>query len=355
MYSVTYKYLLNERLDTNVLSVLIGNDECRQPFKASIFNTKIETGINKTIKKEEAKSNDRGLKAFAKNIGSYKFIGGEEIFQITPDYFRCRSDKGTFSKAQFIQNACLSEIKMIELDLSGTAKARYQDFSTCKVGKTIPINPRAVFSTLGYREFAEAESMLHFVDSLREFSNGKPVGIKLCVDKKEFHEICYAIRKTEIFPDFIVIEGNRTGDNFFEINALHNAGMPLYEALLFASKTLQTYGLEKHIKIIASANVISAFDVLKILALGADMVYSAMPGGSMNYYGRSRLIKPIQDAAEFQNNILSNIVTIMEACGFRSVHDLTLPNFLRKLDELQVAVLQVPDNALVSSNWQNVS
>jgi hypothetical protein len=135
MYSVTYKYLLNERLDTNVLSVLIGNDECRQPFKASIFNTKIETGINKTIKKEEAKSNDRGLKAFAKNIGSYKFIGGEEIFQITPDYFRCRSDKGTFSKAQFIQNACLSEIKMIELDLSGTAKARYQDFSTCKVGK----------------------------------------------------------------------------------------------------------------------------------------------------------------------------------------------------------------------------
>ena len=355
MYSVTYKYLSNERIDRNVLNVLIGNDECRQPFKASIFNTKIETGINKTIKKEEAKSNHRGLKAFAKNIGSYKFIGGEEIFQITPDYFRCRSDKGTFSKAQFIQNACLSEIKMIELDLSGTAKARYQDFSTCKVGKTIPINPRAVFSTLGYREFAEAESMLHFVDSLREFSNGKPVGIKLCVDRKEFHEICYAIRKTGLFPDFIVVEGYTTADNFAQINSKCNIRMPLYEGLLFVSKTLQTYGLEKHIKVIASANVVSAFDVLKILALGADMVYSEMPGFSINYYDSSRLVKPIQDAVNFQNNIMSNIVTIMEACGFRSVYDLTLPNFFRKLDELQLAVLHVPGNALVNPGWQNVS
>jgi len=352
---VTYKYLLNERIDGNVLSVLIGNDTCGQPFKAPIFNTIIETGINRAIEMEDTKPNDRVLKAFAKNIHGCKFTGGEEIFQITPEYFRCRNDKGTFSKKQFIQNACLPEIKMIELDLSGTAKARHHDFLNCKVGKTTKMNTRAVFASLGYREFAAAESMLHFVDTLREYSDAKPVGIKLCVDKKEFHEICYAIRKTEIFPDFIAIEGNKAGDNFFDINAQHNAGMPLYEALLFASKTLQTYGLEKHIKIIASANVISAFDVLKILALGADMVYSAMPGGSMNYYGRSRLIKPIQDAAEFQNNILSNIVTIMEACGFRSVHDLTLPNFLRKLDELQVAVLQVPDNALVSSNWQNVS
>jgi hypothetical protein len=352
---VTYKYLLNERIDRNVLSVLIGNDTCGQPFNAAIFNTTIETDINSTMEMEDKKSNDSGLKAFAKDIRGCKFTGGEEIFQITPEYFRCRNDKGSFSKKQFIQNACLPEKKMIELDLSGTAKARHQDFSNCKVGKTTRMNPRAVFATLGYREFAEAESMLHFVDALRAYSDAKPVGVKLCVDKKEFHEICYAIRKTEIFPDFIVIEGNRTADNFFEINALHNARMPLYEALLFASKTLQTYGLEKHIKIIASANVVSAFDVLKILALGADMVYSAMPGCSINYYGRSRLIKPIEDAVEFQHNILSNIVTIMEACAFRSVHDLTLPNFLRKLHELQVAVLQVPDNALVSSNWQNVS
>ena len=131
--------------------------------------------------------------------------------------------------------------------------------------------------------------------------------------------------------------------------------MPLYEALLFVSKTLQTYGLEKHIKIIASANIVSAFDVLKILALGADMVYSAMPGCSVNSYEKSRLIKPMQDAVEFHNNIMSNIVTIMEACGFKSVYDLTLPNFFRKLDELQLAVLQVPGNALVNSDWQNVS
>jgi hypothetical protein len=350
---VTYKHLLNERIDRNILSVLIGNDECCQPFKASIFNTTIEAGINNTIEKEGTKPNDRDRNAFAKNIGSRKFTGGEEIFQITPDYSRCRNDKGTFSKAQFIQNACLSEIKMIELDLSGTTKARHQNFLTCKVGKTTRMNPRAVFSTLGYREFAEAESMLHFVNTLREFSDGKPVGIKLCVDRKEFHEICYAIRKTELFPDFIVVEGYKRADNFSQTNSECNVRMPLYEGLLFASKALQTYGLEKHIKIIASANVVSAFDVLKILALGANMVYSELPGCSINYYGNRRLAKPIQDAVAFQSNIISNIVTIMEACGFKSICDLTLPNFLRKLDELQLAVLQVPGKSLVYSNWQN--
>src|SRR6185436_10387979 len=100
---MTYKYLLNERIDRNVLSVLIGNDQCCQPFKAAIFNAEIETGINRTAEKEETKSSERYRKAFRKNIDSCKFIGGEEIFQITPAYFGCRSNKGTFSKAQFVQ------------------------------------------------------------------------------------------------------------------------------------------------------------------------------------------------------------------------------------------------------------
>jgi len=354
MYSVTYKYLLNERIDRSVLSVLIGNDECCQPFKTAIFNTRIDTGINKTIEKEEITPNEKASKTFETDIDICKFIGGEEIFKITPAYVGCRSDKGTFNKAQFSQNACLSEIKMIELDLSGTARAGRNDFLACKIGKATRKSPRAVFSTLGYREFAEAESMLHFLDTLRNFSDGKPVGIKLCIDRKEFHEICYAIRKTELFPDFIVIEDDNAGNSFFQTNSRDNIKMPLYEALLFVSKTLQTYGLEKHIKIIASANIVLAFDVLKVLALGADMVYSTMPGCSLNFHDNRRLMK-FQDAVEFQNNIMSNIVAIMETCGFRSVYDLTLPNFLRKLDELQLAVLEVPGNALVNSNSQKVS
>ena len=65
-------------------------------LRQAIFNTKIETDINKTIEKEETKSNDRGRKAFTKNIDSCKFTGGEEIFQITPEYFGCRSRQRHF-------------------------------------------------------------------------------------------------------------------------------------------------------------------------------------------------------------------------------------------------------------------
>ena len=57
--------------------------------------------------------------------------------------------------------------------------------------------------------------MIHFLDSLRELSGKKPIGIRLCIsDKKEFREICHAIRKTQLIPDFIVVEGS------FEVTAL---------------------------------------------------------------------------------------------------------------------------------------
>ena len=343
--------------DRNVLSVLIGNDECCHPFKASIFNIKIKNNVDNTIEKEGTKMDDGRRKTFAKKIDSGKFTGGEEIFQITPEYSGCKTDNGTFSKAQFMQNACLSEIKMIELDLSGTANARHQDFSTCKIGRTTRMSTSTAFSTLGYREFAEAEGMLHFLDTLRECSDRKPVGIKLCIGSKEFHEICYSFRKTGLIPDFIVVgDANAGEESLPQTKPSGNTRMRLYEALLFVSKTLQTYGLEKQIKIIASASILSAFDVLKILALGADMVYSEMPAhGLVNQHENGRLFDTVQDSVNFHNNIMNNIATMMEACGFKSVCDLSLSNFFRKLDELQLTALQAQNSSLVNSDWQNVS
>ena len=79
--------------------------------------------------------------------------------------------------------------------------------------------------------------MAMFLDSLRQLSSKKPVGIRLCVaDKKEFHEICYAFRKTEIIPDYIVIE---------DCSVENNLCMPFHETLWFAAKALETYGLAK--------------------------------------------------------------------------------------------------------------
>lgn len=52
-------------------------------------------------------------------------------------------------------------------------------------------------------------------------------------------------------------------------------GMPLTDALVFANRTLKNHGLRDEIKILASGKVITAFDIARNIALGADAVFSA--------------------------------------------------------------------------------
>ena len=52
-------------------------------------------------------------------------------------------------------------------------------------------------------------------------------------------------------------------------------GMALTDALVFANKTLKEFDLKKHIKIIVSGKLITAFDISKVLALGADACYTS--------------------------------------------------------------------------------
>jgi len=91
---------------------------------------------------------DRGQKTFTKNMNGWKLTEGGEILQVTPEYTGCSTDKGTFNKVQFMRNARLYEIKIIELDLSKAAKARHEIFSTSKIGNITSMNAGATLSTL---------------------------------------------------------------------------------------------------------------------------------------------------------------------------------------------------------------
>jgi len=52
-------------------------------------------------------------------------------------------------------------------------------------------------------------------------------------------------------------------------------GTPLKEAVYLTDKLLKEFGLRDDIKIIASGRVVDGFDILKILALGADGINMA--------------------------------------------------------------------------------
>ena len=137
-------------------------------------------------------------------------MAGEDlVWQIGPSFIGCRTVNGSFDSKVFKENACLSEVKMIELILSTPIKPVYNADSSLNIRGALSTKTNTKnFPGSSYTTFSEPEGLIHFLDFLRELSGGKPIGIRLCIsDKKEFHEICHAIRKTQLIPDFIVVEG----------------------------------------------------------------------------------------------------------------------------------------------------
>src|SRR4029079_15035910 len=127
-----------------------------------------------------------------------------------------------------------------------------------------------------HAEFNNSKELISFLQLLRELSQGKPVGFKLCIgDKQEFIDICDAITTTGIIPDFISVDGGEGGTGAAPLEFTDHLGMPLHEALAFVKQTLEETELSKHIKILAAGKIITGFYILKALSLGASACYSA--------------------------------------------------------------------------------
>lgn len=354
-------------LELGDLRTTIGNEQCAQPYNASILNIGAMSygALSKTA--IQALNEGAHIGNFAHNSGEggispYHLRGGDLIWQIGTGYFGCRTPKGTFDPELFSDNALKPQVKMIELKLSQGAKPGHggilpaeKNTNEISAIRNVPAYT-TVISPPRHTAFGKAESMLLFIQSLRELSSGKPVGLKLCIgQKKEFQEICHYMRKTGIFPDFITIDGSEGGTGAAPLEFADNVGMPLYEALTFVSATLENYGLKKHVKIIAAGKIISGFDILKAIALGANACYSAR--GMMFALGCIQALKcdsgncPVGVAtqnvrlykglditdkrvrvANFHKNTIKATIELMEACGFRDLSTISISSFFRRLN-----------------------
>lgn len=319
------------------LTVLFGNSYCTQPYRSSIVcHEAIPVNQHSNFipgKKGSLKENF--LQKFDDEIYDDDDFEKNIIWQIGPGYPGCSSENYNFNPQLFRANAMQSFVKMIELKLVASATEKKLFTKKDVYTNNLIHNKYEVTNlpvTAMHTAFSTAEGLAIFLDSLRQLSGKKPVGIRLSItNKKEFHEICYAFRKTGIIPDYIVIEDCDKEDNS-SLHSLQSACMPLYEALLFVSKTLEMYGLEKEIKIIAVTAVNSAFDVLKLQALGADAI-------SMKNYAEAVAMQTGTSSKKYindlHNKIIRNTAEIMKACGFINLKDITLPSLLRRLDSLQ--------------------
>jgi len=219
--------------------IVFGGPQCNQPYSASALN--ISAMSYGALSKNAILALNKGAKigGFAHNTGEggispyHLKYGGDLIWQIGTGYFGCRDKNGNFDPVLFSKKAVRQPVKMIEIKLSQGAKPGHGGI-------------------------------------------GKPVGFKLCIgSKSEFLGICKAMLETGITPDFITIDGSEGGTGAAPIEMTNSVGMPLREALVFVHNALNGIGLRQHVKLIASGKAVSAFHMLRLMALGADTVNSA--------------------------------------------------------------------------------
>ncbi|MCL4108339.1 UNVERIFIED_CONTAM: hypothetical protein GTU68_065367 [Idotea baltica] len=277
-----------EKIQNEDPRVIFGDKHCKQPYAASPLN--ISAMSYGALSKHAIEALNMGAKMdnFAHNTGEggvspyHLKHGGDLIWQVGTGYFGCRSEEGGFSAEKFKITAAQKSIKMIEIKLSQGAKPGHGGIlPALKVNQEIaeirgvPIG-KAVISPPAHTAFSTPQGLLDFVAELRELSGGKPVGFKLCIGHKtEFLAICKAMQKSGMTPDFITVDGSEGGTGAAPIELMNSVGTPMRDGLTFVHNALIGFGVRDDIRIIVAGKVISAFHMMRVLALGADTINSA--------------------------------------------------------------------------------
>lgn len=270
------------------LRITIGGPDCTQPYSASVFN--ISAMSYGSLSANAVRSLNKGAQmgGFAHDTGEggyspyHQENGGDIIWEVGSGYFGCRNADGTFSPEAFAQAAANPQIKMVELKLSQGAKPGHGGvLPAAKVTREIsrirgvPMGQDCV-SPANHSAFSTPIEMMHFIAEMRRLSGGKPAGFKLCIGHPwEFLAIVKAMLETGITPDFIVVDGTEGGTGAAPLEFMDHLGMPLRDGLTFVHSALIGANLRDKIKIGASGKITSAFDMARILALGADWCNAA--------------------------------------------------------------------------------
>ncbi|MDR6757085.1 glutamate synthase domain-containing protein 2 [Mycoplana sp. BE70] len=292
VYGSGYAWLTHSAAPTEIKTtdfrVRIGGSACKQPYNASLYNISAMSFGSLSANAILALNTGAKKGGFAHDTGEgsisryHRQGGGDLIYQVASGYFGCRNDDGTFSPERFAELAADPQIKMIEIKLSQGAKPGHGGMlPASKISKEIaeargiPMGVDCI-SPAAHSTFSTPVGLMEFVGQLRDLSGGKPVGIKLCIGhRREFLSMVKAMLKTGIIPDFIVVDGKEGGTGAAPVEFANRVGMPMLEGLTFVHNALRGAGIRHEVKIGAAGKIISAFDIARTLALGADWCNSA--------------------------------------------------------------------------------
>lgn len=308
--------------------------------------------------------------------------GGDIIWQVASGYFGCRDKDGQFDPEKFRTKATADQVRMIEIKLSQGAKPGHggmlmaakvtpeiAEIRGIEVGKDC-------ISPASHSAFSTPRGLLEFAQKLRGLSGGKPVGIKLCIGHPwEFIAIVRAMVDTKICLDFITIDGAEGGTGAAPAEFTDHVGSPLQDALVFVDNCLKGAGLRERVKIGASGKIVSAFDVVRTCALGADWCNMARPfmfslgciqardcssgrcptGIATMDPKRYRVLDvkvKSQRIANFHNNTLHAVAEMLGSTGLSHTSQLTRRHIVRRISASEIKLAdqifpKVSTNALL--------
>lgn len=292
VYEVGYEWINHSIAPAPVADsnfrVIIGGPECTQPYPASVFNVSamsfgaLSANAIRALNAGARKGN------FAHDTGEgsisryHREMGGDLIWEIGSGYFGCRTDDGKFSPEKFAAQATMPQVKLIELKLSQGAKPGQGGLLpgakvTAEIAEARGVRVGVdCVSPAKHSAFSTPIELLQFIAQLRELSGGKPTGFKLALGHPwEFFSIAKAMLETGITPDFIVVDGSEGGTGAAPVEFTDHVGVPMREGLMLVHNTLVGIGLRGRVKIGASGKIISAFDIARTIAMGADWCNAA--------------------------------------------------------------------------------
>jgi glutamate synthase domain-containing protein 2 len=405
LYATQYEWINHSlapaKIDSHDFRIAIGGDRCTRPYSASVFNISAMSFGALSANAIRALNEGARRGGFYHDTGEgsispyHRENGGDNCWEIGSGYFGCRNAAGGFDEKCFIDNAASPQVKMIEVKLSQGAKPGHGGvLPAAKVSEEIsrtrgvPMGVDCV-SPAAHSAFSTPLGLLEFVARLREKSGGKPTGFKLALGHPwEWFGIAKAMHESGILPDFIVVDGGEGGTGAAPLEFADHVGAPLREALLLVHNTLVGLNLRDKIRIGASGKVVTAFDLARTLALGADWCNAAR--GFMFALGciqslnchtdrcptgvatqdPSRWKKlDVPDKSErvkmFHENTLNALKELLAAAGLRHPSEIGPEHVIRRVSSVEVRSLSalypfvrpgellkgVPDHAVFRVFW----
>jgi glutamate synthase domain-containing protein 2 len=367
-----YEWLSHSISPTTVPShdfrVTIGGvgTSCTQPYSASIFNISAMSFGALSANAILALNSGAARGGFAHDTGEgsvsryHRAGGGDLIWEIGSGYFGCRTPDGKFDEARFIENARSPQVRMIELKLSQGAKPGHGGVLpgpkvTAEIAEArgVPVGQDCV-SPASHGAFSTPTEMVQFIERLRQLSGGKPVGFKLCIGHPwEWFAMVKAMRETGLWPDFIVVDGAEGGTGAAPLEFTDHVGAPLQEGLLLVHNTLVGVGERHRVKLGCAGKVVSAFDIARMMALGADWCNSARgfmfalgciqaqtchtghcPTGVTSQDPMRQRALVVPDKADrvykYHHNTLHALQELVQAAGLTHPHDITAEHIVRR-------------------------